>query len=62
MNSKSFNGQNLRNARLYRRMTLNELASKINISKQSISLYENGRTMPDFEKIINISYVLDFPY
>ncbi len=50
MNSKSFNGQNLRNARLYRRMTLNELASKINISKQSISLYENGRTMPDFEK------------
>lgn len=62
MNFKSFNGQNLRNARLYQRMTINELASKINVTKQTISLYENRNVMPDFEKIINISHVLDFPY
>lgn len=62
MNTKKFNGKNLKNARLYRRMTLTELASKINVTKQAMSLYENGKNTPDYEKILKISHILDFPH
>ncbi|HCA7412651.1 TPA: helix-turn-helix transcriptional regulator, partial [Staphylococcus pseudintermedius] len=41
MNS-SFNGRRLKEARLYNKLTITELAEKLNITKQMISKYENG--------------------
>ena len=52
----------LKNARLYRGWTVEELASKVEISKQAISLYENNKNSPSFEKIIALSKSLKFPY
>ncbi|KAB3529599.1 ImmA/IrrE family metallo-endopeptidase [Alkaliphilus pronyensis] len=38
----AFNGERLKKARLYRNMTITELAEKINISKQAVSQFEKG--------------------
>ena len=59
---KQFNGSRLKNARLYRGLTIDELAEKIEVTKQTISLYENGKIDTPFEKIILISKVLGFPH
>lgn len=60
---KSFNGNRLKMARQYRGLTVEELAQKINVSKQAVSQYETGRieNVP-FDKILSISNVLNFPY
>ena len=39
----NFNGMRLRNARLYRGLTVEELANKVKVTKQAISLYENDK-------------------
>ena len=57
-----FNGARLKNARLYRGWTVEELAKKVNISKQAISLYENNKNYPSMEKIIALAKELKFPY
>lgn len=59
---KKFNGDRLKNARLFRGFTLTELANKADISKQSLSLYENNRNVPDHLKVRQLSVVLEFPY
>lgn len=56
-----FNGEKLRTARTYRSMTLAELGELIDLSKQTLSLYENNNGNPDFETIIKLSKVLKFP-
>lgn len=56
-----FNGQNLKLARLYNGLTINELAKKINISSQAESQYELGKITPQFENIIKLSKTLNFP-
>ncbi|WP_276861553.1 helix-turn-helix domain-containing protein [Anaerococcus tetradius] len=56
-----FNGENLKTARTYRSMTLAELGKLIDLSKQTLSLYENNKGNPDFETIIKLSKVLKFP-
>lgn len=61
MNKKEFRGERLKNARLFRGKTLTDLSSVTGISKQSLSLYENNRNKPDYEKINLISSVLNFP-
>lgn len=61
MNQKNFNGERLRNARVYNGISLTDLAKQTAISKQSISLYENGKNIPDFSKIRKLSYTLGFP-
>ncbi len=61
MESSKFNGGHLKTARLFRGLTLTELASKSQISKQSISLYENNRNIPDYERIRTIANILGFP-
>mgnify|MGYP000663381436 FL=1 len=60
---KLFNGNRLKSARQYRGLTVEELAQKINVSKQTISQYETGKieNVP-FDKILSISNVLNFPY
>lgn len=62
MNNKGFNGERLKCARLLNGLTLTELAEKTNISKQSISLYENNRNIPDYERVYEIAKVLGVPY
>lgn len=59
---KKFNGERLKNARLFRGLTLTELAFQTEISKQSLSLYENNRNVPDHLKVRQLSVTLSFPY
>ena len=60
---KTFNGNRLKSARQYRGLTVEELSQKINVSKQTISQYENGiiENVP-FDKILLLSNSLCFPY
>ncbi|MDK9868499.1 MULTISPECIES: XRE family transcriptional regulator [Staphylococcus] len=60
MNS-SFNGKRLKEARLYNKMSITELAEQLNISKQMISKYENGMADPTAEKSLKLNGILGFP-
>ncbi|MDO4419261.1 MAG: XRE family transcriptional regulator [Ruminococcus sp.] len=62
MDKKEFKGERLKVARLFRGMTLTELSTITGISKQSISLYENDKNKPDYEKISLISSALHIPH
>lgn len=62
MEQRKFNGERLRNARIYNGISLTELAEKADIKKQSISLYENGKNTPDYEKVWTLARILGFPY
>ena len=62
MNKKEFRGERLKNARLFRGKTLTELAGMTNISKQSLSLYENNGNKPDYERGRVIASALRIPY
>ncbi|WFF72263.1 XRE family transcriptional regulator [Proteiniclasticum sp. QWL-01] len=62
MKTAAFNGDRLKHARLFRALTLTELAGKTGISKQSLSLYENMKEgKVDFEKAQTIASALSFP-
>ena len=60
MDRNGFRGERLKNARLFRGITLSELAERTGISKQSISQYENGST-PDIQRVIVMAHELEFP-
>ena len=62
MEPKRFNGERLKTARLFNGLTLTELADRTQISKQSISLYENNRNTPDYKRVHTIATVLGFPF
>lgn len=62
MMEKKFYGERLRNARMYRGLTLTELANRTDISKQSLSLYENDNNTPDYMKVRLLATELNFPY
>ncbi|MCL2285416.1 MAG: XRE family transcriptional regulator [Firmicutes bacterium] len=57
----SFNPERLNEARLYRKMTIEELANKVGVSKQAISQFENKKSVPDFDTLNKIGQVLEFP-
>lgn len=59
--SKSFNGQRLRQARLYKGLSINDLAELLGVSKQAISQYETSNSKPDFDKMRIITNELNFP-
>lgn len=61
INNREFNGDRLKSARIIRGMTLTELAEKTGISKQSVSLYENNKNVPDYTRVISMARVLEFP-
>lgn len=61
LNSKNFNGARLQSARKYRGMTITELADSIEVTKQSISQFENGQISPQFDTLMKILNVLKFP-
>lgn len=58
---KIFNPVRLKDARHYRKMTIEELATSIGIKKQSVSQFENSKSTPDFDTLYSISQTLDFP-
>lgn len=60
MDNNGFRGERLKSARLFRGMTLSELAERTNLSKQSLSQYENG-SKPDIQRVLTIAQVLGFP-
>ncbi len=56
-----FNSKRLKSARLYNEMSIKDLAEGVGLSKQMISYYENGIHQPTYEKLFQISALLDFP-
>lgn len=57
----NFNGERLKSARIYRNMTITELAQRVNISKQAISQYEKNQITPKPDVLFNFVSVLQFP-
>lgn len=59
---RSFNGKRLKTARTIRGMSIADLAEKLEVQRQTISMYENGKiSEPDYSKIYRMSEILDFP-
>ena len=50
---------NIRNYRKKNNMSQDELADKLNVSRQSVSLWENGQTQPTIDNIIALSKILN---
>ncbi len=48
-------GENIRNLRKENKMSQEQLAEKLNVSRQSISLWENGQTTPSMDNIMAIA-------
>jgi len=48
-------GQRIRNSRIHKGLSLQEVADKIGVSKQMINKYEQGKSMPNSEKLIAFS-------
>lgn len=57
----NFNGERLRKARIYRNMTISELAEKISVSKQAVSQYEKELITPKPDVLFKLVSVLEFP-
>lgn len=59
---KSFNGKRLKTARTLKGVSISELADELDVQRQTISCYENGKiSSPDFPKIQKMSQILNFP-
>lgn len=54
--------ERLKDARIYRGYSQQELADKIDITRQAISSYEKGKKNPSIEVLTNISMELKFPF
>lgn len=59
--SRVFNGRRLKEARLYNQLTITKLAEELDVSKQMISKYENGKSEPSFEKSLLLTSILSYP-
>lgn len=58
---KVFNGERLKAARIYRSMTIAELAEAADVTKQAISSYENDKGNPSLETLLKLISALGFP-
>lgn len=56
-----FNGERLKSARLFNKMTVSELAESVAVSKQAISQYETNKSEPKIEVLLKLISVLGFP-
>lgn len=61
MASPIFNGRMLNSIRLFRGMTISDLAEKAEVTKQAVSLYENDSTTPSLEKVMLMAAALNVP-
>lgn len=61
-NGNRINSERLKEARLFRKKTMNDLAQAIGINKQAISQFENQKAIPGPVTLIKIAEALQFPY
>jgi transcriptional regulator with XRE-family HTH domain len=54
-------GTNIKYIRELRGMSLEELALKARVGKQTIEKYESGTKIPDNQTILKLSTILDVP-
>ncbi len=54
-----FLGEELLNVRKAKGLSQEELADKLNVSRQSIHLWESGKIVPDIDNIVNLCNVLE---
>ncbi len=52
-------GKNIKEIRVTKSMTQDELAEKLFVTRQTISNYENGRSRPDIDTVIKLAEVLE---
>jgi len=57
-----FNGNRLREMRIVRRMTLEQLAQALGMTKQAVSKYEHNQSIPAAETIDKIQSILGIPF
>jgi len=59
---KQFNGNRLKKARIYRGLTVAELAEQVGCQRQTLSMYELSKSQPaDYTIVEQLSKVLNFP-
>ncbi|MEQ7050723.1 XRE family transcriptional regulator [Paenibacillaceae sp. P-4] len=61
MFQRQFNGTRLREGRIYRGLTITDLANELGVSKQMISKYENNKAVPNLDSLLHITNILKFP-
>lgn len=60
--TKQFNGERLKAARIYRGLSVAELAEKLELQRQTVSMYENDKLRnPEFATVERMSKELNFP-
>ena len=52
-------GKNIKDLRIRKNLTQDELAEKLFVTRQTVSNYETGRTRPDIDSLMKISEVLE---
>jgi len=52
-------GKNIRTLRMQKKMTQDDLAEKLFVTRQTVSNYETGRSRPDVEMVLRIAEVLE---
>ena len=52
-------GKNIRQLRIQKNMTQDELAQKLFVTRQTVSNYETGKSKPDVEMLERIAQMLD---
>lgn len=61
MKQAQFNGERLKVARRFNKLTLAELAEQVNVTKQMLSKYEKNLSQPSAEVIMQLESSLGFP-
>ena len=62
MNARQFNGVRLKSARVYRGLSVAELADALDLQRQTISMYETNKiSTPDYSIIKKMASTLEFP-
>ncbi len=51
-------GKKIRKERIKRNLTQDDLAEILFVTRQAISKWENGKTLPDYESLLNLSTFL----
>lgn len=52
-------GRNIKELRRAQKLTQEELAERLHVTRQTVSNYENGRTRPDIDMLLDIAAALD---